>query len=269
MIITVLMEDTCRNSALCCEHGLSLFIEAESHTLLADTGASQMTIKNMDILGKRAENVDIVFLSHGHYDHSGGIMDFCKRNDKAKIYVSNGFDGDYYNGEKYIGVDKRIAELDNLITVDEYLKIDDSLSVFGKIKGRELWPQSNLLLSKCENGVIVQDDFSHEQCLVIEENGKKVLISGCAHNGILNILSRFFEIYGEYPFAVISGFHMMKKTEYNDEEIKNIKLTAERLKKLPSVFYTGHCTGESAYKIMKDIMGEKLNPVFTGEVIEI
>ena len=125
----------------------------------------------------------------------------------------------------------------------------------------------------------VQDEFDHEQYLVITEEKtdkasgepiiKKVLISGCAHNGILNILEHYHSLYGAYPNVAISGFHMKKKNGYTDEDITTIKETAMRLSKLPTKFYTGHCTGEEPYEMMKEIMGEQLEYVYSGSVIEI
>ena len=111
------------------------------------------------------------------------------------------------------------------------------------------------------------DSFAHEQCTVITERGKNVLVSGCAHNGILNILDRYCELYGGEPDAVISGFHMMKKTDYTESDIITIEKTAEELSRMNTVFYTGHCTGQVAFDIMKNIMGDKLNAIHSAQKI--
>ena len=142
-------------------------------------------------------------------------------------------------------------------------KIDGEISLFTGIQGRRFWPQSNLGLSMRVGGVDKQDEFAHEQCLVIHGN-KKLLISGCAHNGILNILDRYREIYGGSPDIVISGFHMMKKGGYTDEEKETIRQTAMELKKKDTVFYTGHCTGQNAIGLMKPIMQDKLIQIHCG-----
>ena len=114
----------------------------------------------------------------------------------------------------------------------------------------------------------MRDDFSHEQCLAVAQNGRKWLISGCAHNGILNILDRYMDIFGTMPDAVISGFHMMKKDgEYTDEEKSVIVQTAEELAETDTIFYTGHCTGIPAFEIMKEIMGDQLIALHSGETI--
>ena len=109
-----------------------------------------------------------------------------------------------------------------------------------------------------------RDTFDHEQCLVIKEGKEQVLVSGCAHNGILNILDRYREIYGGMPARVISGFHMMKKTPYTEEEKSLILETAKELSEYETVFYTGHCTGDEAFALMKPVMGEKLVRLRSG-----
>jgi 7,8-dihydropterin-6-yl-methyl-4-(beta-D-ribofuranosyl)aminobenzene 5'-phosphate synthase len=93
-------------------------------------------------------------------------------------------------------------------------------------------------------------------------------MSGCAHNGILSILDAYVAKYGSAPDAVISGFHLMKKTPYREEEIREIEETGNELKKYPTRFYTCHCTGVEAFDIMKRIMAERLSYVHSGEEIE-
>ena len=118
-----------------------------------------------------------------------------------------------------------------------------------------------------ENGK-APDDFSHEQCLVITQNGKKILLSGCAHNGMLNILDRYREIFSSLPDYVISGFHLTKKYgDYTQSDLDTIAQTAKELAGMDTVFYTGHCTGSVAYDIMKRIMQDKLNPIHSGDEI--
>ena len=105
--------------------------------------------------------------------------------------------------------------------------------------------------------------------MVVSDEGKKVLISGCAHNGILSIMDAYTQKYGTAPDAVISGFHLMKKTDYREDQAAQIRSIAEELLKYPTKFYTCHCTGIPAYEIMKEIMGEKLGYVHSGEEADI
>ena len=93
------------------------------------------------------------------------------------------------------------------------------------------------------------------------------LISGCAHNGILNILDRFRELYGCDPDMVISGFHMMKKTGYEADEAELIRDAAKELRGMDTRFYTGHCTGIPAFEMMREIMGEQVRYMHSGDQV--
>ena len=286
------------------EHGLCFYIETERHKLLMDTGQSDLFIRNAEKLGVDLTKVDTVVLSHGHYDHGGGILPFTKINPDAKIYVQASAFGGYYSmdskGEPhYIGLAEGIAELPQIVVVggksdtveaasaqpeatqneanareeetfeDGIYRIDDELSLFTGIGSEYPIPSANQrLMKKTEEG-FVQDDFGHEQCLVIKEGSKSVLLSGCAHHGILNILDRYRELYGGDPDVVISGFHMMKRHGYSDADITMIIDTALELRKLHTVFYTGHCTGVEPYNAMKKLMGDKLHYVHSGDEIRI
>ncbi len=273
MKITALMENT--QGAECCTpaHGLSFYIETQRHRLLMDAGPSGLTAENAKKLGIDLSAVDIAVLSHGHYDHANGFAEFLKINRKAKIYLQKTAVNGYYavdDGKpRYIGMDERVKSSERLVLVDGNYKIDSELSLFSGIHGRRAFPFTNKRLFKDENGRLVNDDFAHEQCMVLMHDGKTVMFSGCAHNGVLNALDRYAEVYGTEPDYVISGFHLSKKTDYTDEDILNIKLTAQAMKKYNTRFITCHCTGEYALGIMKKILGDRLDRICCGEEIQI
>lgn len=279
MRIINLIENTKGNEECLYEHGLSFYIETPKHKIIVDMGATDKFIYNSEKLGVNLEDVDMCVLSHGHYDHSGGILGLYEVNKNACLLMNNLAGEDYYhvyydeNGnyvsERYIGIDKRILNLPNVRMIESDITLDEEISVFTGVKGRRLWPKGNLVLKVKKNNVFYQDEFEHEQYLVIKEGNNSVLVSGCAHNGILNILDRYKEIYDEYPNYVISGFHMMNKSGYSVEDIEIIKETANELKKLGIKFFTGHCTGEIPFEIMKEIMGERICYVHSGEYFEL
>lgn len=275
MRIINIIENTPGSNDCMIGHGLSFYIETAKHKLLMDTGPSGDIIENCEKLGVSLSNVDTVILSHGHYDHAGGIMPFANINSTAKIYMHREAAGNYYafdgkeKGYRYIGIDPEITQLDQIVYVSGNMKIDETLSVFCEITGKRNLPDTNKRLLKNDSGRYIQDSFAHEQCLVIEEQGKHFLFSGCAHNGILNILDRYEELYDAQPDVAVSGFHMMKKTDYTSEDIRNIRNTAYELTQYPTVFYTCHCTGIPAYQMMKEIMGEQLHYVHCGEEISV
>lgn len=267
MKIVILMEDTGGNPLCSYEHGLSVYMETKKHKILVDTGATDAFIKNAEALGIDLTKVDTVILSHGHYDHAGGILAFHKCNPQAEIYMQRSACGDFYHGQRYIGIDQAIAKLDCVRMLEGDCQIDDELFLFSHITGRKYFAKSNELLSRKVNGRNVQDQFEHEQCLVVTQDQQQTLISGCAHNGILNILSRYKEFYQKPPKTVISGFHMMKKGAYEKEEAQIICETAKQLcaeEFSDTVFYTGHCTGDQAFALMQPYMGERLKKLHSG-----
>lgn len=271
MRIINLIENTEGNKGCLYEHGLSFYVETASHRLLVDAGATNAFMENAKKLGVDLEKVDMMILSHGHYDHAGGILAFAEKNPKARILMQRTAGEEYYHKsdviEKYIGIDPQILALGQVEMIDGDKKIDDEIFLFSGVTGRRLWPSGNRELKVKREDRFYQDEFLHEQYLVLEENGKKVLLSGCAHNGILNILEKYREIYGNDPDVVISGFHMRKKSGYTEEDMDTIRKIAEELKKTDTIYYTGHCTGETPYQIMKECLGEQLVYVHSGDEI--
>lgn len=268
MKIITLVENTCGREGCIAEHGLSLYIETGKHRLLLDTGQTDAVVKNAAAVEADLSAVNTVILSHGHYDHSGGIMPFSRLNSAAQILMQRSAAEPHYNGEKYIGIDKDVLGLPNVRLLDGDFRPDDELFLFSGITGRRCYPQGNRKLSRIVNGRRLPDDFGHEQCLVITEKGRHFLLSGCAHNGILNILDRYRELFGSEPDCVVSGFHMMKRDgEHTDEERAVILETARELAGMNTVFYSGHCTGVPAFELMKEVMGDKLRDLHCGETV--
>ena len=150
MRIINLIENTEGRSGCAYAHGLSFYVETEKHKLLLDLGPSGETLKNAQALGIDLAKVDTVILSHGHYDHSGGIMPFAGINDQAVIYMQESATGEYYadNGRsaperyEYIGIDKKIARLPRVRFLQGDHRIDDELELFRQISafwsGREI-----------------------------------------------------------------------------------------------------------------------------------
>ena len=269
MKIITLVENSSGHECCIAEHGLSIYIETDKHQLLLDTGQTDAVLKDAEVLGIDLSAVDMVVLSHGHYDHSGGILPFSQINHTAQIIMQKKAVEPHYNGERYIGIDKAILDLTNVRLIDGDIQLDDELFLFSGVTGRRCYPQGNRKLSRMENGVQVPDDFAHEQCLVIKYNAKYWLLSGCSHNGILNILDRYREMFGNAPDYVITGFHMMKKEgEHTEEEKAVIIQTAQELSQMNTVFYSGHCTGIPAFELMKNVMGDQLIALHTGVGIQ-
>jgi 7,8-dihydropterin-6-yl-methyl-4-(beta-D-ribofuranosyl)aminobenzene 5'-phosphate synthase len=269
MHIVTLMENTPGAPGCAYEHGLSFYAETAHHKILLDTGASDAFMKNAELLGIDLSQVDTVILSHGHYDHSGGIIPFSGINSSAVIYMQKNAPGDFYSQSgdeyRYIGIDREISKLSQVRFIDGDHVIDDELSLFVIERRVTEVPFTNMRLKVKTSAGYARDAFSHEQALVVTDGGKNILLSGCAHNGIINILEEYRRKYGAEPDAAISGFHLAKKGEYSEKELEEIADIAQKLKKHHTKFYTCHCTGLDAYDTMKGIMGEQLEYVHTGD----
>ena len=276
MEIKVLVENIAGiNDSIIQAHGLSLYITTAHHCLLMDTGPSDLIVHNAKQLSVDLEKIDTIILSHGHYDHANGIFAVIRNNPNIRIFMQKDATLDYYgrnienDGWHYIGIEPALKNLKQITYVNESLIIDNELTLFSGVTGRQYWPSSNKRLGKHQNGQYIQDDFRHEQYLVIHDVDKTVLLSGCAHNGIVNILQRYYSLFGNIPDVVISGFHMMKTEEYTKQELNVIDCTAEALLTYPCKFYTCHCTGWPAYERMKRIMNNQLQYLHCGDTLNV
>lgn len=258
-------------------HGLSFYVETKNHKLLFDTSPSEVVLRNAQKLGVDLTAVDTVILSHGHYDHSGGIIAFVKLNPNAKIYMQHNAGGDYYaydgedKGFRYIGIDKKILSLPQVQLLEGDTKIDDELQLFTVDKRAFPLPSTNKRLRELRGVEYKQDEFKHEQNLLLTADGKKILFCGCAHNGILNVMETLERKFGKelLPDLVIGGFHLMKRTEFSETDTAEVTEIANRLKSYKAHFATCHCTGLPVFNQMKEIMGEQLSYVRSGDEVVV
>ena len=274
MIIKTLIENTSNSEVLGCEHGLSLYIETISRRIIFDMGASNLFAENAQKLGVDLNYVDIAILSHDHYDHGGGLKTFLNINSSAKIYLNHETFGLRFtktqNGEeKYIGLDRKLKADERFHYVDKYLKIDDELVLFSGVKQGELSPTGNKNLYMMKNDSLVYDDFAHEQNLLITENGKTLLIAGCAHKGIVSIIEHIKLKGLPMPTHVIGGFHLYNKSANQFENPDIIQRIGYYLKNTGASFYTCHCTGVKPYEQLKEIMGDSISYLATGDQLTI
>ena len=177
MRIVCLLENTQGHPQCEFEHGLSLYIETATHRILSDAGQSDAAIRNAAVLGIDLTRLDSVFLSHGHYDHSGAILSLSEIAPNARIYMQAGALNKHVHGERDIGIDPKIASLPNLNLLNGNLRIDDTLSVFSGVRGHRLDPVGNAGISRMLDGACVPDDFAHEQSLVVTDGGRNYLFS--------------------------------------------------------------------------------------------
>lgn len=271
MKLTCLIENTGNRTDLHTEHGLSLLIETDCHKVLFDTGATERFIENAEQLSVPLSEVDTLVLSHGHYDHTGGIRGFLQRNDKATVYIRENAFAPFYHctetGMEEIGIRSVQKSNPRLTLATGNLRIDEELMLFTNVKGRKCYPETNFKLKYFNGNDYVQDDFRHEQNLVVTERGTSVLFAGCSHNGIVNILEEYQTLFHENPKVVVGGFHTAGKGDFDPGYTTQIREMARELKKTGIIFYTCHCTGEKPYQILREELGRSVHYLSTGDTI--
>ena len=273
MRIVTLMEDTACAPAFACEHGLSFYIETNGKRLLFDMGQTGLFVCNAARLGADQGAVDIAFLSHGHYDHGGGLAAFLSVNSHAPVYVhERAFEPHFSHkpeGIREIGLDSALAHSPRLRRVDGVARIDDTLTLFSDVTGADCVPQGNRTLCERADGQYFPDRFLHEQSLLVREGDKTVLFTGCAHRGVVNICARAGELLGRAPDAVVGGMHLFSPSTGKSEPDEAIRAVAARLAHTSSRYYTGHCTGAHAFEVLRETFGERISLLAAGSVIEL
>ncbi len=272
MLIKVLSEHTSLTDEFLHEHGLSIYIETEEKKILFDTGASDVFAKNARKMDVDISKVDYLIISHAHDDHAGGMEVLLRENPKVKVFLHRLAGGNYYSrtdeADTYIGLDKKLLSDSRIVWTSESLAISDGIYVFSDVVQKYPKPMSNQgLFMEC-GGEMVPDEFSHEQNLLIEENGRSLLLTGCSHNGVMNILERFKEIKGKMPDVCIGGFHLYK-TPQDEGGREYLEKIGRRLLATGIQFYTGHCTGKWPFERLKETMGSKIDYLPAGSILLI
>lgn len=259
MIIRVLMENSTDHPGLAAEHGLSLYIEACGKRILFDAGQSAAFAANAEKLNVDLSAVDLAILSHGHYDHSGGLMRFLELNDHAPVYMHRRAPEPHYNGtEKYIGIDPVLMDHPRVVFTDDEFAIDHALRLTACAGRKAEYPDSAQGMCVKTDSGFAPDTFAHEQYLVIEENGRRIVVSGCSHRGVLNIVNWLS------PDVLIGGFHFMKLDPATEDSVF-LENAANVLLAHNCTYYSGHCTGETPFAFLKSRMGDRLHALHAGD----
>lgn len=280
MEISMLIENKSNDDGLKAEHGLSIYIDTGLKKLLIDTGESGDFIHNARKMGIRLEETDILVASHSHNDHTGGIPEFLKLNDRAKLYISKNANQQLFFRvalfiKENVSSPKEIFEKysERTVFVDDFLKIDDNIFIISGFEKKYSIPETNSRLLAIDGKRYMKDCFNHELAVAINNNGKLVVITGCSHSGADNMLERVMKYFPGYPIqAVIGGFHLMSfiLPGFLGEKKKKIIELGERLTGYDiEKTYTCHCTGDRAFGILKEVMGEKIAYIKTGDRLEL
>lgn len=254
------------------EWGLSVYIEHAEHILLLDTGASPLFRDNAAALGLDLAAVEFGVLSHAHYDHADGMGAFFEANPAAKFFVRAGTRENCfgYHGKKldYIGIRRG--------TLRAYAdRIEYAEGLCELYPGAWLLPHTTPDLAAVgkKAGMFVKDglfcrradDFAHEQTLVLETESGLAVFSSCSHAGIVNILREVREAFpGRRVCAVIGGFHLYQTDPGEVRALAGLLRDSgvERI-------VTGHCTGQAAFDILREELGDGVEQMRVGLAVDI
>lgn len=253
------------------EHGLSFYIEYQGRTLLFDTGQSGLFLDNADALRINVRKLDHVLLSHGHYDHAGGFRSLCTLTNSFHLWTGAGFFHAKYDVRqqvpRFLGCDfgpEYIRQHDISHTVidravTEIVPGIHAVSRFPRIHAEEKIPERFALEL---DGRMKADTFSDEILLVIETGSGLVVLLGCSHPGMCNMLDAVKQYFSLPLFAVLGGAHLVEADDEHLDAVREYLCDA-------SISSLGlcHCTGEKAEllfsKTCKGFFSNKTGTVFT------
>jgi len=272
MTITSLMDDYCPKRGFLGEHGLSLYIETPASKILLDAGQTDAFIANAEFMGIDLSTLDAVILSHGHYDHGGGLKPLYERlsANPPPFFAGRGFDalrrvkqGDQ---SKDIGLPSRglSGQLPVPILIDTLEKIDENVYILPSAEGIDgIGAFAPFLI--ITSGIEKLDAFADELSLVFDEGDGIVIVTGCAHRGILNIAHATMKVFPGKPIkALVGGFHLVDKTEL---ELANISKAIAALE--PKEVFCAHCTGPRGFSALLNTMPCKVRWLACGMNVSI
>lgn len=273
--ITVLLENSTIDEALRPKHGLSIAIDTGISHLLLDVGPNDAFIQNAATMNYDLAQIGDVVLSHAHVDHTGGLDSFSELNSNANILLFDDPRNRYY--VKIFGLipldvsikasDKtirRIKPLQNNYQIDEASWfIKNTVTKFQK-------PKLNNTLYKKGDSRRIRDDFDHEGILVVEDKNELVVFNSCSHNGVCNSIESVKAVFPEKKIrAYVGGFHFHNPVGHGNESPEKMDQVCAYIKELGVRLYTGHCTGDNNIKYLQSRLGEMVQRISTGSIIDL
>lgn len=281
MEITVLVDNelSSKHPFLRTERGHSLHVRWNGRSLLLDTGISGLFADNARTLGIRVAEIDTVVLSHGHFDHSGGLGRFLRENHRATVYASSGVRErlwlSLFGLKKDVGPDLRVLadarERLHLVEADSEPEI--GLHLLVRLPSTHARPRGNRVLFRGTTAKRLPDDFAHELVMALEVGDGLVVFTGCGHHGVLNMVDGVRHALPDRPIkALVGGFHFVGFPFLGlfAEPHNRILQIARSLNALPiGRIVTGHCTGRSGYASLREVLGSRVAYAATGETIRV
>lgn len=257
------------------EYGLSLYIEAYEKKILFDTGQSGSFIENAKKMNIDLSKLDYVILSHGHYDHTGGFKKLIENfGINFNIFVGQGFFEEKYilnshGVHKYIGNsfdEEYINEKGILVRriKDDITYINDNIMLFSNFTRKNNFELPNNRFIVKHGSDYMLDSFSDEIVLGIKFKNQLIIVLGCSHIGVVNIIKTIMERTKLPIYGVVGGTHLIEADEFRLE--KTISFFREKNIKIIGV---SHCTGNTAIEAIKHELKNEFVFNNTGNIINI
>jgi 7,8-dihydropterin-6-yl-methyl-4-(beta-D-ribofuranosyl)aminobenzene 5'-phosphate synthase len=249
--LTTLCENTSGASGVVAEWGWSIFVQTDELNILFDTGGGFAAVRNADKFGIDLKSIDKIVLSHGHADHTGGIREFLERAQHPEVIAHPGvWDRKFSKAAKdeaplYRGIPFIREELEKYATFTlsrAPVHLSENVMTTGEIPRRTEFETIESTFFVMDGETLKPDEFFDDLALICKTKGGLVIVLGCAHRGIINIISHAREIAGEKTIhTVIGGTHLFPKKE------AQVELTISALGKIGvQNLGVSHCTGMDA-----------------------
>ncbi|TVQ43509.1 MAG: MBL fold metallo-hydrolase [Gloeocapsa sp. DLM2.Bin57] len=257
LAVTILAENTTRKRGLLGEHGLSVLIEADSYKILFDTGQGLTLEHNAQQLGISLNNLEAIALSHGHYDHTGGLLSLLEQATETDLFLHPAALQTKYSPSGNIGspiCDEQLlkAKVRRLIWTENPTEIRPGVYLSGTIPRRHPLEDTGGLFW-CDSEHKSLDHLRDDQAMFLESPLGWVVLLGCAHSGVINTLDYIAQITGTSEFyAVLGGMHLLRASN------QRLESTLEALEKYKvQKLGPNHCTGVKAIAALGNKFGDR------------